>query len=161
MKYLYLIRHGKSEGEVGPEGDFARLLNEQGEHDVPLVANRVKELPNSVESLFTSPARRARRTADLIAEIAEIPNIVEIDELYNYPGAIISVIREFEDGIPSAGVVMHNPSATDTANELGDQTIENLPTSGLCVIRFDVDRWAEITRGITELVEYPKLWITK
>ena len=34
--------------------------------------------------------------------------------------------------------------------------IDNLPTSGLVVINFDVQSWTDITRGKTELTIFPR-----
>ncbi len=52
----------------------------------------------------------------------------------------------------------HNPGFTDFANYLTDADIYNIPTSGVVVISFDVDDWAEISHhsGKVLLFDFPK-----
>ena len=50
----------------------------------------------------------------------------------------------------------HNPAMTGLVNLLGDKPIDNLPTTGLCVIDFDLNSWKDIETGKTLLQLFPK-----
>ena len=45
---------------------------------------------------------------------------------------------------------------TILVNSLGDKKTDNLPTTGLCVIDFQVDSWKDIRKGKTILTLLPK-----
>ena len=50
----------------------------------------------------------------------------------------------------------HNHAFTSITNIFGSTFIENLPTSGLVKINFDVNSWSDIKSGETELILIPK-----
>jgi broad specificity phosphatase PhoE len=81
---LFLIRHGESEGntELRLQGQREYPLTERGREQSRLVAERLRRL--SLGALYSSPIRRARLTADVIAEatgleVTELPGVQEYD----------------------------------------------------------------------------------
>ncbi|MGB8374551.1 MAG: histidine phosphatase family protein, partial [Salegentibacter sp.] len=60
------------------------------------------------------------------------------------------------DEVEQLAVFGHNPAMTSMVNRLGNKPLDNLPTTGLCVIDFDVEHWSEISRGQTLLILTPK-----
>jgi phosphohistidine phosphatase len=54
-----------------PSKDFERPLTESGRDDIELVANSLRELRVGLDKIATSPLRRAKETAEIIAGIYE------------------------------------------------------------------------------------------
>ena len=60
------------------------------------------------------------------------------------------------DDVQTLMIFGHNHAFTSLANLLGDKYIDNVPTSGLVQIKFETDRWSDISDGKTELVLFPR-----
>lgn len=68
MKHLYLIRHAKSSWSNPLLDDFERPLNQRGKNDAPLMAKILLEKQIFPDFLLSSPAKRAKTTAEIFAE---------------------------------------------------------------------------------------------
>ncbi len=68
MKSLTIVRHGKAEQGDGFPIDFDRPLAKRGKKDIARVVKVLTALMPPVDWIITSPARRARQTAELVAE---------------------------------------------------------------------------------------------
>lgn len=67
MKTLLLIRHAKSSWDDAAVADVDRPLNDRGRRDAPAMAKRLIKAGISIDRFVSSPARRARQTAELFA----------------------------------------------------------------------------------------------
>ena len=58
----------------------------------------------------------------------------------------------------NAIIVGHNPGLTNIINKLTNLKLDNLPTSGIVIIVFDVDNWKNINykSGLVEWIKFPK-----
>lgn len=80
-------------------------------------------------------------------------------ELYGANVAQIArLIYHLDDNLKKVMLVGHNPSFTLIVDYYTGQPIDNMPTTGLIQINFDVKSWKEIApkQGSLELFEYPK-----
>ena len=59
----------------------------------------------------------------------------------------MSEVNKIDNKFNSVFFISHNPGLTDLANSLIDETIDNIPTSGVVGIQFDCDTWAEVEKG--------------
>jgi phosphohistidine phosphatase len=114
-----------------------------------------------VELVLSSPATRAQQTAEALAEELLYPwdEIVTEESLYEADSEeILAVIEEQDDWVDSVMVVGHNPGLTSLANYLGRIDIENVPTSGVVELRYDVSSWSRIasTAPTDVRFDYPK-----
>ena len=66
-KTLLLIRHAKSSWDVGTLNDFERPLNDRGKKDAPMMARRLLDKKVSIDAFVSSPAKRAKKTAELFS----------------------------------------------------------------------------------------------
>ncbi len=101
MKRLYLIRHAKSRWSDSGLADIDRPLSKRGEQDAPAMGKILKKEFNARPDLIlSSPAKRARKTARLIAKAFDYPRekIMIKDSLYA-AGAptIFNVIQYLDD----------------------------------------------------------------
>lgn len=69
---LILLRHGKAEGSH-PNGDLERDLVEKGRQQAVRAARLLLSAGRLPSIVLTSPYRRARQTAELFCQIAQMP----------------------------------------------------------------------------------------
>lgn len=161
MKRLTLLRHAKSSWKDPGLDDFDRPLNQRGERDAPVMGRRLKARSARPSLILTSPAKRAQRTARLIAEAIGYP--VEFlqreAELYlAEPETILDVVAREAESFNDVIVCGHNPGMTDLANRLSGVRIDNVPTCGIVALEADIENWAEIGAAECRLdfFDYPK-----
>jgi phosphohistidine phosphatase len=162
MRRLILVRHAKSSWDDPGAQDHERLLAARGKRDAPKMAARLAERYPSPDLILSSNAVRARETARIVAESFAYPtSSIRLDERIYLasPRTLMSIVAEQDAAIASLALVGHNPGFTDLANSLTpDLALDNLPTSGIVVIGFRLDDWADIEpdAGQLEYLDYPK-----
>lgn len=158
MKTIILIRHGKSSW-AHDVTDRERPLKTRGINDTRLVANQFFNKSKVPKTIFTSPANRALSTCEIFANALKIPieTIIEVEELYDFEGQnVISFIKNLPNDCNEVMIFGHNHAFTSISNIFGDTFIDNLPTSGLVKLNFEIDNWKDLKKGSTEFVIIPK-----
>jgi phosphohistidine phosphatase len=100
LKTLLLIRHAKSDWNDPLLKDFDRPLNERGKKDAPEMGQRLIDKKIKIDAFISSPAKRAKKTAELIAKEYDIrkDDIIFMDQLYHAePAAFLEVISQTND----------------------------------------------------------------
>ena len=71
---------------------------------------------------------------------------------------MLGILRSVEDSAKTVFMVSHNPYITEFANSLCNYNLDNIPTSGVFCIEFDVKKWKDIDLGKGKFVsfDYPK-----
>jgi phosphohistidine phosphatase len=161
QKRITLLRHAKSSWKDASVADRDRPLTRRGNKSAPDMGKRLADLGVRPSLLLTSPAKRARETARLIARELNYPLefIQSESELYlAMPETILQVVARQDSGFNDVMLCGHNPGITDLANQLGDRNIDNVPTCGIVGIELDVKEWTEIVTadGRTVFFDYPK-----
>jgi phosphohistidine phosphatase len=149
MKNLILIRHAKSSWDDASLSDKERTLNKRGKRDAPQMGLLLKEKGLLPDAILASPAKRAHKTAKLIAAELDYPKkrIDLHDEIYEHGlAALVDLIAEFKDDWSRVFLVGHNPELTDLANRLTGASIENVPTCGMVSVEFDSATWRDCVR---------------
>lgn len=160
-KLLYLIRHAKSDWSVNGQKDFDRELNSRGYNDAPRMGRKLYDLNVKPDIIISSPAARAKLTAELIAEQIkyETDKIIFEEEIYEASvRTLLAVINTIDDQFASAAIFGHNPGLTYLAEYLTKKTIGNIPTCGVVEISFKLDSWKEISGDLGKMnwFIYPK-----
>lgn len=155
------MRHAKSSWDDPTLEDKDRPLNKRGNRDAPEMGRRMAEDGYKPEVVVTSPALRALTTAEKASKELGFKKkeIVKDDSIYSWDSRdVLEAIWGLDDNLSSVMMVFHNPAITDLVNELSGQSIENIPTSGLAVLGFNVDKWSKVQTGSGELIkfDYPK-----
>ena len=79
------------------------------------------------------------------------------ERLYDFSGnEVLQFVKEFDDSLNTVMIFGHNHAYTHIANSLGNTYIENVPTSGLVHLEFDIENWIAIEKGITKRTLFPK-----
>jgi phosphohistidine phosphatase len=152
------MRHGKSSWKFDVT-DRERPLNERGKNDAKLVANHFKKQNAAPSIIFSSPAKRALKTCKIFIEALNLSekSIRVEEDLYDFGGeSVMGFIKNLPDSCSDIMIFGHNHAFTSISNIFGSIFIDNIPTSGLVKINFEVDSWREIKSGKTELILIPK-----
>ena len=162
MKRLILMRHAKSSWDDERLPDRERPLSARGERDAPRMAERLAAHGEQPTLFLSSPARRALRTAELVAAVLKPPpGALHVEpRLYlAAPAEILGVVREQDDTHASLIVFGHNPGFTELPNALLPQLgLDNLPTAGVVALDCAVTSWRGVSAATARLsyVDYPK-----
>lgn len=174
MRRLMLLRHAKTETEAPSGRDQDRRLAERGQRDAAEMGDWIATHPPVPEAVLVSHAVRARQTWDIAWQAMKgrvaAPEVEILPELYGAdPAQILETIRTAT--IPANPrrllLVGHNPGMHEAALMLtgsGDRgapkaLADNLPTTGLAILDFDVKDWGDVAyrRGKLVLFVSPKL----
>ena len=115
MKTLLLIRHAKSSWDNVSLSDFERPLNDRGKTDAPKMAARLKKQKIKIDVFISSPARRAKKTAEyFIKEFGEkADDIILVSALYDAGiNNFSDTVKDIDDKNKSAAIFSHNPGIT-------------------------------------------------
>jgi len=168
MRHLMLLRHAKTERESPTGNDRDRRLNARGRDDAPALGRYIASHRFVPQCVLVSPATRARETWELLKD--ELPNTPPhelVEQLYGADTAELLHIVRVARQLARSGtadrlmIVGHNPGLHefalaltwrgDTKSAKADASYraltDNLPTSGLAMISFAVDDWADVSFG--------------
>jgi len=111
MKTLFLLRHAKAENAAPGSSDINRALNERGKKESQAIGAFIKKQNLTFELVLSSPAVRARETAELVLSAAEVTTNVRYDQrIYEAsPRQLLDVISEVEANQSAVLLVGHNP----------------------------------------------------
>jgi len=145
MKRLFILRHAKSSWTGIDLADFDRPLNERGLQAAPFMGRYIADKGYMPDAIVSSPARRARETAELVKEYSGFEPEIGFDErIYEAsPNTLREVASELPDHVDSAMIVGHNPGVEGFIRHLTGQ-VEPMPTAALAVVELDIDSWGKI-----------------
>lgn len=161
MKTLILVRHAKSSwAEIGLS-DFERPLNDRGKKDAPEMAKRIANRKIAIDLLVSSPAKRARKTANIFAEtlLMDPKQIQFVPELY-LAGVhdFERVVKSIDDQYQSVVIFSHNPGITEFANSLTPVRIDDMPTCAVYAMTSNSSSWKNFPDSEKSFLffDYPK-----
>jgi len=151
QRRLILMRHAKSAWDTDADSDHDRPLSKRGKRDAGRIARELQRLGWLPERVYTSSARRARRTWKRMAkaldgEAAEI-EVTPVDALYM---ADLDDIRDEAAGWPPEArtvlVLGHNPGWEEALHALtgGDDA---MTTGNAALLVGSGHSWAEALEG--------------
>jgi len=161
MRTLLVIRHAKSSWDSINTPDIERPLNDRGKRDAPAMAKKVLKAGIGIDRFVSSPARRARHTAELFAREFKVKesDIVILNELYHaQPAAFHQVISGLDDEDRTVAIFSHNPGITTFVNSLSSVRLDNMPTCAVFAVKSDSPKWSEFFHATREFLffDYPK-----
>ena len=161
-KTLLIIRHAKSSWDIGTLNDFERPLNERGKKDAPLMAQKLKERNVLIDAFVASPAKRAKKTAELFIEEynRDKEDIIFISKLYHAPAEIFfDVAENLLEHFNTVAIFSHNPGITEFVNMLTDDVrLDNMPTCGIFAVSLLSPSWKNFKKAKKEFLffDFPK-----
>jgi phosphohistidine phosphatase len=162
MKRLYLVRHAQASPKDLQMSDAQRSLDARGEKQAAWLGDCLNQRGAKPDLILSSPAKRALRTASVIAEELKIPRdvITVRDSLYLANMTDLSeIIRDLDDEFKDVMLFAHNPGITRFAQDLLGEWVERMPPCSIYCLDFTVRSWKVVTGGNAKLVfyDYPTL----
>jgi phosphohistidine phosphatase len=160
MKNLLIMRHAKSAYPPDVADDFDRPLSKRGRKDAPQMARALRACKAIPERIASSPAVRARETAEAVSSALGLSDdVLVLDErLYlATPGSMIQVAEELPDTFARALIIAHNPGLEQWLVRLCGCSAR-LPTAGLAAVDMPIARWSDIerVRGQLQWLIFPR-----
>ena len=159
MKTLYIIRHAKSSWKDMELNDFQRALNKRGKADAPLMGSVLKDKHIKTDIIYSSPALRAKTTAEIIAHVLKYEKKIEFkEEIYEASATTLHLLlTKIDDENSTLFLFGHNPGLNMLVENYVDFD-ENIPTCGVVKIAFDTQNWSKISKLNAKLIsfDYPK-----
>ncbi len=137
---LYILRHGLAveQGTAGYANDADRPLTSKGERKLSLIAEAMEGLGLSFDLILSSPYKRARQTAEIVAEVLKACKKVELSPTLEPGGSTKELIEVLKSMKPVPGEVMlvgHEPYLSTLISLLlsGDGGLQvEMKKGGLC-----------------------------
>src|SRR5262249_16670679 len=101
-----------------------------------------------VDLVLSSPATRAKHTAELFIAAADLGNSTAYDERIYEASArrLLQILSELDDANESVLLIGHNPGFAELLEHLtGDA--KKVPTASLTCISLNIDKWAAPKQG--------------
>lgn len=161
MKTIVLVRHAKSSWDDISLSDEERPLTDRGRKNAPEMARRLLKKKIPIDVILSSPAERAKATADFFAKEYDIKKkkIILVPGLYMAAhDAFVKTIREAPPEANSIALFSHNNGITQFANALSAARIDHMPTCSVFVVNVDIQDWRAFEPGKTQFLffDYPK-----
>ncbi|MDH5379501.1 MAG: phosphohistidine phosphatase SixA [Cyclobacteriaceae bacterium] len=161
-KHLYLLRHAHALERQGNESDFERNLSPTGLQNSTRMGINLLKKEVSFDMIVSSPAERAKNTAELVAEQIKYntDSIYMNNTIYEAsPRNLLQVVNNLKPEWKSVLMVGHNPAISYLAEYLTGSEIGNMTTCGLAYIKFENMKWEDILEYSGKLIsyEYPDL----
>jgi len=161
LKELYIIRHAKSSWSNPSLNDFDRGLKKRGKDDIAFMAKWLKTRVETPDLILSSPAKRAKKTLKAIKKEFEVneKDILFDERIYEASlDDLLEILTSLKSDKKIVFLIGHNPSLNELAEFLSGVYLTNIPTSGIVGLRFDIDKWSDLSsqKGKIIFFEYPK-----
>jgi phosphohistidine phosphatase len=115
----------------------------------------IRNLTGTPDAIITSDATRARQTAEIVATAVDFAGPLTVEpRIYAADlNTLLALVRSILDEVGTAVIIGHNPGFEELAEALAGNHDEGirLPTSGLALLEFDVERWDAARAGAGRL----------
>jgi phosphohistidine phosphatase len=145
MKTLLLLRHAKSSWSNPALADIDRPLNKRGKRDAPRIGALLREQDLVPNLILSSPAVRARKTAEAVSQTSGYEGEIEIHSDL-YPGdtdAYLETLTAIPDQIDNVLLVSHNPALEEFLDALTGESA-SMPTAALTQVSLPVEKWIDL-----------------
>jgi phosphohistidine phosphatase len=154
MIELLIMRHAKSDWGDGVGSDLERPLAPRGVKAAKRTGRLLSRLGAAPELILSSPALRARSTAERAAAGGGWPSSIAIvPEFYGGRCAeVMTAIASFETSVRRILVVGHEPTWSDLVTVLCGGGRVFMPTAAVACLALVGDGWSELGPGRAELM---------
>lgn len=155
---ITLIRHAKSSWDYDVI-DHDRPLSTRGINDAQLVFSALNKAitNNKNQVLWCSTSKRTSQTAKIFCSICSVAlnDILFKKELYTFNSHDLEKIikTNLNENLIIFG---HNNAITDFVNKFGNYYIENVPTCGVVILKFDALNTILPQKGVISKTIFPR-----
>ena len=160
MRTLLLLRHAKAAHADEGVPDHDRPLTERGRRSAERMGHLLADLNLLPDTIISSTSQRAQETAELVAEVGGVLQVVEHDErLYLASDqSILRILSRVPARAQCVMVVGHNPGLESLVRAFTGRR-EELPTAAIAGIELNIESWSKLTpstRGTLKGVWRPR-----
>ena len=143
---LFVVRHATAERRSGGQADRDRALTASGRIDAERLGEMLARRELVPDIILTSPATRARETAEILALACGFPGAVTaVESLYQAsPRDLLAALVAHAGASRRALLVGHDPSVSELVISLAGSADEGLPTGGMAMLRAVARDWSEL-----------------
>jgi phosphohistidine phosphatase len=155
-KTIVLMRHANSRDLEKGQKDFDRSLMEEGIRDASIVGRFLYNKNIGADMIFSSPAIRAKETAELLAEQMKYDTLRIQYEPDIYNGSVrtlLNLINGLNNEWKVVVIIGHNPEVTYLSELLTKSVIGNMDPCGYAFIKFR-GNWEHVSEGSCQLDYY-------
>ena len=161
MKTVLLVRHAKSSWDDITLSDFERPLNDRGKKNAPEMAERLLKKGIAIDAFLSSPAKRAKKTAEAFAKEygQDKDTVILVPSLYEAQHEnFLKAIEDAPDKASNIALFSHNPGITDFVNSLTEVRIDNMPTCSVFAVKVPIRNWSDFRQATKEFYffDFPK-----
>jgi phosphohistidine phosphatase len=158
MKTLLIQRHARSKKSDPEIKDKKRPLTPSGKDDARSMGKQLAAAGLWPDSITSSPAKRARKTAKFDMQGAEQDCDLEVeDDLYaGTPDDILEVIRGLDDGAQLPMLIGHDSQLVPLLANLTGQPQTGWPRAAVARLEFPIDKWTALELGRGKLLDLIK-----
>jgi len=165
MRTLTIVRHAKAEANSLTAKDFDRSLTSRGRKDIKRMANLIATLDPRVDLIVSSPAKRARQTAKIMARNLKLTHpILWEEEIYNAKAlTLLAVLQSLPEDAQHIALIGHNPGMEGLVAGLstgaGQRLNLRMPPAAMATLNLEIFWWnqAQWGSGQLQLLIKPKL----
>jgi phosphohistidine phosphatase len=146
MKTIMIMRHAKSSWEDPGLHDHDRPLNKRGKLNAPRMGRLLRELDLVPDLIITSSARRARDTAEAVADQSGCEGEIRVEEILYAapPEEYLEVLAAADDRFERILVIGHNPGLEELLEIIAGEH-ESLPTAAIARVDIPIPAWQALT----------------
>lgn len=156
---IFILRHGDANTmSKRPLDDSKRSLSDRGINEIENVSSLLSSMKVKFDVIYSSPLKRAKQSAEIIANVQKKSKIIMLNELKpeGNKDQIYKILLEQKEEA-NILIVGHNPLLIDITNGMitSEKLYISLKTGGLIKIK-TLSRQPQL-RGELELLLSPKL----
>lgn len=147
MKTLLLARHGTAEERREGENDFDRTLTEAGKKESAIAGKKLLSMNLVPEIIISSPAPRAFRTAEIIAEKIKFSKEKIKTEKVLYTGNVQKALQLLSQISGEIKIVMlcgHNPLLEEIFSSLCEGRVNEIHKGDIAAVSFEMYDWRNV-----------------
>jgi len=148
MKSLLVMRHAKSSWKKEGVSDHDRPLNERGKSDAPRMGRWLAQHGLRPERILCSSAKRAKKTAKLVADVLDCAGCIEVHKrLYAAgPEDYIALLQLLPDDVQTAMIIAHDPTISHFVSTYAGAYTQ-MPTGSIAQFDVPVAQWSAFGPG--------------
>ena len=149
MKTLLILRHAKSSWGNAGLGDHDRPLNKRGKLDAPRMGELLGREDLCPDQIITSSAKRAVRTAQLVAEgCGYMAEILQTRDFYHGESDdFVEYLAAYDLEVKTIMVVGHNPGMEALLYDLTGESAY-LTTANIAHVELPISAWRDLTERV-------------
>jgi phosphohistidine phosphatase len=160
MKELLILRHAKSSWDHPELADHDRPLSKRGKSDAPRMGEWLWREELTPDLIISSTARRARTTAEAVAEACDYDgDVILTRDLYHADAlTYLDVAQQLGEVHKRIMLVGHNPGIEELVEDLSGH-YERMPTAAIAWFSLAIDTWAALTEDVS--AELKAVWLPR